>query len=168
MENKVIIENVEPENSEQAPSSNVNPAPAWDSDAPLSPGDERTWAMLAHLSVLLNLVTGFLGVGAALLIYFLFRKRSRYVAYQAMQSFLFQLLFWAGGGIIIGAMWAVVGALSAILVGILLIPVALVLTFVFALMPILALVYGVIGGVRTSSGEDFRYWLVGDWARNLI
>ena len=109
----------------------INPAPQPVVVAPLSPADERTWAMLAHLSVLLNLVTGFLGVGAALLIYFIYKDRSRYVAYQAMQAFLFQLVFWAGGGLLIGAMWAIVGALSAILIGILLIPFAVVLTLLF-------------------------------------
>lgn len=138
------------------------------SPQPLSASDERTWAMLAHLSVLLNLVTGFLGVAAALVIHLVYRERSRYVAYQSMQAFLFQLIFWAGGGLLIGIMWAVVGALSAVLIGILLIPFAVVLTLVFLLMPILALVYGIIGAVKTSDGEDFRYWLVGDWALNLM
>ncbi len=124
--------------------------------------------MLAHLSVLLNLVTGFLGVGAALLIYLIYKERSKYVAYQAMQAFLFQLVFWAGGGLLIGAMWAIVGALSAILIGILLIPFAVVLTLIFLVMPVVALVYGVIGSIHSSNGEDFRYWLIGDWALNLI
>jgi len=150
------------------PAAPANPAPRPEAPAPLSPADERTWAMLAHLSVLLNLVTGFLGVAAALVIYMVYRNRSRYVAYQAMQSFLFQLIFWAGGGLLIGAMWAIVGALSAILIGIVLIPFALILTLVFALMPVIALVYGVAGGVQCSNGQDFRYWLVGDWALSLF
>lgn len=47
----------------------------------MSPTDGRTWAMLRHLSVLLNLVTGLLGTLAALVIYLAFRDRSRYVAY---------------------------------------------------------------------------------------
>ncbi len=145
-----------------------NPVPQSTVVSPLSPADERTWAMLAHLSVLLNLVTGFLGVGAALLIYFIYKERSRYVAYQAMQAFLFQLVFWAGGGLLIGAMWAIVGALSAILIGILLIPFAVVLTLIFLVMPVVALVYGVVGSIQCSNGEDFRYWLIGDWALNLI
>ena len=149
-------------------SVSVNPAPQQVVATPLSPADERTWAMLAHLSVLLNLVTGFLGVGVALLIYFIYKERSRYVAYQAMQAFLFQLIFWAGGGLLIGAMWAVVGALSAILIGILLIPFAVVLTLLFLVMPVVALVYGVIGSIQCSNGEDFRYWLIGDWALNLV
>ncbi len=146
----------------------TNPAPAAYAPQPLSPADERTWAMLAHLSVLLNLVTGFLGVGAALLIYLLYKDRSRYVAYQAMQAFICQLLLWAGGGVLIGIMWAIVGALSAILVGILLIPFALILTPVLLVFPIIALIYGIIGGIETSKGKDFRYWLVGDWALSLV
>lgn len=152
-----------------APSAQPNAMPAYsNTPQPLSPSEERTWAMLAHLSVLLNLVTGFLGVAAALIIHLVYRERSRYVAYQAMQAFLFQLIFWAGGGLLIGAMWAIVGALSAVLIGILLIPFALILTFVFLLMPLVALVYGVVGAISSSNGEDFRYWLVGDWALSLI
>jgi uncharacterized Tic20 family protein len=158
--------NTEEEVKNVTPVSNPTPQPMV--VAPLSPADERTWAMLAHLSVLLNLVTGFLGVGVALLIYFIYKDRSRYVAYQAMQAFLFQLVFWAGGGLLIGAMWAVVGVLSAILIGILLIPFAVVLTLLFLVMPVVALVYGVIGSIQTSNGEDFRYWLIGDWALNLV
>ncbi len=124
--------------------------------------------MLAHLSVLLNLVTGFLGVGAALVIYLVYKERSRYVAYQAMQAFLFQLIFWAGGGLLIGGTWAFVGALSVVIIGLLLIPLAIVLTLVFLIMPLIALVYGVIGAIQCSNGEDFRYWLIGDWALNFI
>ena len=52
---------------------------------PLSPSEERTWAMLAHLSVIVNLFTGFFGPIAALVIYLLFRDRSRYVAYHSLQ-----------------------------------------------------------------------------------
>jgi uncharacterized Tic20 family protein len=158
--------NVTPE--PDAESNTANPIPSATASQPLSPADERTWAMLAHLSVLLNLVTGFLGVGAALLIYLIYKDRSRYVAYQAMQAFLMQLLFWAGGGVLIGIMWAVVGALSAILVGILLIPIALLLTPILLVFPLIALGYGVYGSVETSNGKDFRYWLVSDWALNLM
>lgn len=135
---------------------------------PLSPSEERTWAMLAHLSVLLNLATGFLGVFAALLIYLLFRDRSRYVAYQSLQAFLFQLIWWGGGGVIIGITWAIVGILSIFLIGVVLIPVALIITAVVALMPLAALIYGVIAGVQTNEGRDFQYWLIGDWVRGTL
>jgi uncharacterized Tic20 family protein len=134
----------------------------------LGPGDERTWGMLAHLSVLLNLITGFAGSIAALIIYLVYKDRSRLVAYHALQSAIFQLIWWFGGGVLIGLMWAVVGALSAILIGVVLIPFAILFTFVLALLPLGALVYGVIGAVQVSQGQDFKYWLVGDWVRGTL
>lgn len=131
---------------------------------PLSQSDEHTWAMLAHLSVLLNLVTGFLGVLAALVIYLVYKERSRYVAYQSLQSFVFQLIWWVGGGILTGVAWAVTGVLSAVLIGLLCIPIACVLS----LTPLVALGYGIVGAVQCNNGQDFRYWLVGDWVRNTL
>jgi uncharacterized Tic20 family protein len=143
----------------------VPPSPA---PAPLSEADARTWAMVAHLSVLLNLVTGFLGVVAALAIYLVFKDRSRYVAYQALQAFVFQLIFWAGGGLAIAVIWGVTGALSAVLIGILCVPFALLFTVALALMPLVALVYGVYGGLEANQGKSFSYWLIGGWVRNIV
>lgn len=131
---------------------------------PLSPSDERTWAMIAHLSVLVNLVSGILGPVVAFVIYAVFKDRSRYVAYQSLQSFVFQLVWWVGGGAVVGLAWAVTGILSAILVGLILIPFACVLT----LLPLVALVWGVYGGIECSQGRDFRYWLIGDWVRGTL
>jgi uncharacterized Tic20 family protein len=50
------------------------------------------------------------------------------------------------------------------LIGCLLMPFALLIT----LMPLVALVYGVIGAIQTSQGQDFRYWLIGDWVRSSM
>jgi uncharacterized Tic20 family protein len=144
--------------------SNQSAPPPAPTLPPLSPSDERTWAMLAHLSVLLNLVTGFLGPIAALVIYLVYKDRSRYVAYQALQAFIFQLVAWVGGGVLVGLAWAVSGILSAVLIGLLCMPFACVLSF----LPLGALVYGVIGGIQCSQGQDFRYWLVGDWVRGTF
>ena len=130
----------------------------------MSQSDERTWAMLAHLSVLVNLFTGLLGPVVALIIYLMFANRSKYVAYQAMQSFLFQLVVWYG----IGIMWGIVGLLSALIVGVILIPFACVLTPFFLLGMAIAPIYGIFGAIQTSQGQDFQYWLVGDWVRNII
>lgn len=140
----------------------TSPAP------PLSTEDERTWAMLAHISVLVNLVTGFLGPVAALVIYLVYKDRSRYVAYQSMQAFVFQLIWWVGAGVLIGIIWAITGLLSLILIGILLIPFSILLTIGLALLPLGALVYGVIGAVECNQGNDFQYWLVGDWVRGTL
>lgn len=160
---------VEEEAQAEAPKAEAQtPSPYAAPTEPLTPSDERTWAMLAHLSVLLNLVTGIFGIAAALIIYLVYKDRSRYVAYQSMQSFLFQLICWAAPGLLIGVIWAVTGALSAILIGILLIPFAVILTVILIILPVIALVYGVVGGIQCSEGQDFRYILVGDWALNLI
>ncbi|HDQ34924.1 MAG TPA: DUF4870 domain-containing protein, partial [Chloroflexi bacterium] len=41
---------------------------------PLRPEDERTWAALAHASVLLDLVTGFGGLIGALVIWLMYKE----------------------------------------------------------------------------------------------
>lgn len=132
--------------------------------APLTPSEERTWAMLAHLSILLNLVSGILGVAAPFVIYLIYKDRSRYVAYHSLQSLFFQMIFWVGGGVLAGVTWALTGILAAVVVGLLCIPIALLVSAV----PLAAIVYAVIGGIQCSQGQDFRYWLVGDWVRGTL
>ena len=142
---------------ESTPSSHQPPAP-------LTPSEERTWAMLAHLSILLNLITGLLGLVGALAIYLIYQNRSRYVTYHALQSLIFQLIVWLGGGILTGISWTITGLLSAILIGLICIPFALMVTVI----PLAGVVYGIIGGIQCSQGQDFRYWLVGDWVRGTL
>lgn len=126
---------------------------------PKPSADERTWAMLSHLTILVNIPTGFLGLVLALVIYIAYKDRSKYVSYQAMQSFLFQLIWWIGGGVLTAAVWVITGVLSAILIGICCIPFALVVSII----PIAALVYGVVGAIACNRGEPFKYWLISDW-----
>lgn len=131
---------------------------------PLSPADERAWAMIAHLSILANLVSGILGPIAALVIFLVYKDRSRYVAYHSLQALLFQLIWWVGGGALVGIVWAVTGVLSAVLIGLLCLPLACLISF----LPIAAVVYGLVGGIQCSQGQDFRYWLIGDWVRGTL
>jgi uncharacterized Tic20 family protein len=131
------------------------------SPLPLSQSEERTWAMLAHLSVLANLVTGLLGPIIAFIIYLVYKDRSRYVAYQSLQAFVFQLIWWVGGGFIVALTWVITAMLSIVLVGICLIPFAILISAI----PLVAIVYGVIGGIQCNQGADFHYWLVGEWIR---
>lgn len=138
--------------------------PSYTPVQPLSPSDERTWAMLAHLSILLNLVTGFLGIIAALVIYLVYKDRSKYVAYQSMQSFIFQLIWWFGGGIFAAVLWGISAILTTVLIGLCCMPIAIVVS----LIPLAALVYGLIGGIQCNNGQDFRYWLIGDWVRGTL
>jgi uncharacterized Tic20 family protein len=148
---------------ESAPPPQPQPHPPQP-PAPLTPSEERSWAMLAHLSILLNLVTGLLGPVGALIIYLVYKDRSRYVAYHSLQSLIFQLIAWVGGGVLTAIAWTITGVLSAILVGLLCIPISLVISVI----PLGAIIYGIIGGIQCNEGQDFRYWLVGDWMRDTL
>ncbi|MDQ3567444.1 MAG: DUF4870 domain-containing protein [Actinomycetota bacterium] len=86
--------------------------------------EERTWAVLAHLSTFLNLFTGFLGPVAAGVIWLVYRDRSRMVASNALHSMLYQVVWLTA----IAVGWTVAGALTAILVGFLLFPVMILVT----------------------------------------
>ena len=131
---------------------------------PLSPSEERQWAMIAHLSVLVNLFSGFLGPVVPLVIYMIYKDRSRYVAYQSLQGLIFQIVWWIGGGVLTGVAWTITGTLSAFVIGIICIPFACIISA----MPLVALGYGVYAGLQTNQGQDFKYWLIGDWLRSTL
>lgn len=147
---------------EDAASEPLLPPPT---EKPIPTSTEQNWAMLAHLSILLNLITGILGPVVALIIYLVYKDRSRYIAYQSLQSTIFQLIVWVGVGLVIGAIWLFTGILSIFLIGLLLVPFALLATIFLLAVPLASLIYGVYAAIKCSHGEDFRYWLVGDWVR---
>ncbi len=112
---------------------------------------ERTWSVLAHLSMFLNLFTGLLGPIVALVIWLVYRDRSRAVAFHALQSIWYQVA-WV---IILGIGWTVTGLLTVVLVGFLLIPVMVILTVVpFA--------HAGYAAYKVSKGEPYRYAFVAD------
>ena len=143
------------------PESLLPPPP----DKPIPTSQEENWAMLAHLSILFNIFTYILGPVLALIIYLVYKDRSRYIAYQSLQSTIFQLIVWVGVGLVIGAIWLVTAVLSIFGIGLLLIPFALLATIFLLAAPFASLIYGIYAGIKCSHGEDFRYWLVGDWVR---
>ena len=143
--------------NEQMPQQPVAPAP-------LSPAEERQLAMFAHLGVLVNLFSGFLGPVVPLAIYLIYKDRSRYVAYQSLQGLIFQIIWWIGGGVLTGVVWTITGTLSAFLIGLICIPFACIISA----MPLVALVYGVYAGIQCNQGVDFKYWLIGDWFRSTL
>ncbi|HUF36972.1 MAG TPA: DUF4870 domain-containing protein [Anaerolineales bacterium] len=127
----------------------------------MSEKDERLWAALAHASILLNLLTAFLGVLTPLIIYLVYKDRSQFVARHAMQAFVFQLVWWVGGGILVGLSWTAVGFLSLVIVGILCVPIAILIS----LIPVAACIYGIVGALQAYEGRAFRYWLIADWVK---
>ncbi len=131
---------------------------------PLTPAEEKQWAMIAHFSILTNLLSGFLGPIVPFVIYLVYKDRSRYVAYQSFQAFIFQMIWWVGGLTLASIAWTVTGVLSTVLFGLLCIPFACI----FSLMPLIALGYGIYAGIQTNQGQDFKYWLIGDWVRGTL
>lgn len=117
----------------------------------MSAQDERTWSMLAHLSVLLNIATGIGGPIAALVIWLVYRDRSRRVSFHALQSLWYQVA-WA---VILFVGWFVTGILSIIFIGLLLIPVMLIATLV-------PFVHQCYAAYKVYQGVDYRYPIIAD------
>ena len=144
------------------------------------PTDEWTTAALAHASALLTLVlvtAGGVGVLIGpivpLVMYFSYRERSRFVAFHALQAFVYQVacilaytVIAAVLGGMVGLAWTVSGTLSAVLIGLLLMPFALLLTLLMVLallgLPLGWAGYGVYAAYQVYQGRDFRYWLIGE------
>lgn len=113
--------------------------------------EERTMSVLAHLSIFLNLVTGFLGPVAALVIWLVYRDRSSRVAFQALQSMWYQVA-WL---VVLFAGWAMTALLMLVLIGFLLVP-------VMALITIVPFVHGAYAAYRVSRDGEYRYPLIAD------
>jgi uncharacterized protein len=113
--------------------------------------EERTWSVLAHLSIFLNLVTGFLGPVAALVIWLVYRDRSSRVAFQALQSMWYQVA-WL---VILFVGWTITTLLMLVLIGFLLVP-------VMALITIVPFVHGAYAAYRESKDGKYRYPLIAD------
>ena len=119
--------------------------------AVMSAQEEKSWSVLAHLSVFLNLFTGFLGPIAALVIWLVYKDRSQKVAFHALQSMWYQVA-WL---VLLGIGWAFTGLLMLILIGFLLVPVMALLT----LVPFANAAYA---AYEVGRGSDYRYPFVAD------
>ncbi|HVF02961.1 MAG TPA: DUF4870 domain-containing protein [Rubrobacteraceae bacterium] len=113
--------------------------------------DERTWSMLSHLSVLLNLITGIGGPIAALVIWLVYKDRSRRVAFHALQSLWYQVA-WA---VLLLIGWTVTFVLSFVFIGLLLIPVMLLVSLV-------PFVHQCYAAYKVYQGVDYRYPVIAD------
>ena len=142
---------------------------------------EWTVAALAHASLLLTLmlspaggIGALVGPAVALAIYFGYRGRSRFVAFHALQSFadqasavLIYAILAAVLGVWVAMAWTVSGLLSAVVIGLLLMPFALLLTLLTALLLVGApfgwLGCGLYAAYQVYQGRNFHYWVIGEW-----
>ena len=117
----------------------------------ISAQDERTWSVLSHLSMFLNLFTGFLGPVAALVIWLVYKDRSQKVAFHALESMWYQI----GWLVILAVGWAITGLLTMILIGFLLIP-------VMAVVSVMPFAHAGYAAYRGSKGDEYRYPFAAD------
>jgi uncharacterized Tic20 family protein len=110
----------------------------------MSAQEEKTWSSLTHLSIFLNLVTGFLGPVVALVIWLVYRDRSPKVAFHALQSMWYQVAWF----VLLAAGWAFTGLF-------LLVP-------VMALLTIVPFVHATYAAYRVGQGTEYRYPFVAD------
>ncbi len=115
----------------------------------MTPQDERTWSVLAHLSVLAGLV-GLMPLGA-LVIWLVYKDRSPRVGFHALQALWYQIA-WL---VILVVGWSVTFVLSFVLIGLLFIPVMLIASLV-------PFVHGCYAAFKVNEGVDYRYPFVAD------
>jgi uncharacterized protein len=119
--------------------------------ATMSAEEERTWSILAHLSMFVNLFTGFLGPVAALIIWLVYKDRSQKVAFHALQSMWFQI----GWLVILAVGWTVTTLLLVVVIGFVLIPVV-------AIVSVVPFVHAGYAAYSVSKGEEYRYPFAAD------
>lgn len=144
--------------------------------------DERLWAAVAHGSVWITLIVSVLTAGSLaplsifvpLGIYFLFRNRSDYVAFHALQAFVLQLIGTVGALalLFVGSVVWVIGLILALIsvvvaVGFILVPlwalVGVLFLMVVCALPIAMLLFGTIAAVETYHKRDYRYPYLAQW-----
>jgi len=120
---------------------------------PLLPrGELRIWAVLAHLLAIGGYMTGFglLGWVGPLVIWIKQRKTDPFVAFHALQSLFFQLI-WTG----------------LLFVGIRLIWLMPELIYCWVLGSAVPVVWCIIAAIKAHQGQWYQYPLVGHWALDL-
>jgi uncharacterized protein len=117
----------------------------------MSVQDERMWSMLAHLSILLNLITGIGGPIGALVIWLVYKDRSPRVGFHALQSLWYQVA-WI---VILAVGWIVTTVLMLVFVGFLLIP-------VMALASLIPIAHQCYAAYKVNQGFDYRYPFIAD------
>ncbi len=144
--------------------------------------EEKLWASIAHASIWVTMLGGFLTAGFTipisifipLVIYLMFRKKSDYVVFHALQAFSLQILGTVGVlalAVVGGLAWGIgmIIALLAIFVlaGIVLVPlwaiVGIVLALVIFTAPIAALLLATIAAYQTYNRHDYRYPFISRW-----
>jgi len=118
----------------------------------MTPQEEQTWSMLAHLSVLLALV-GLMPFGA-LLIWLIYKDRSEKVRFHALQALWYQVAW-----IVILLAYSLVAVLLSVVTFGLAVLVVVPIAFLIGLVPI---IHGCYAAYQVNQGIEYRYPYVAD------
>lgn len=109
------------------------PPPAAPAAVPLNPSEERLYATLAHLGII---IAGFV---APLIFWLIGKDRSRFVDNQGKEALNFSILVMIG---------YVIGVITVpFLIGLLILPVVWIVSLIFCIQ----------GGIAANKGVDYRY-----------
>ena len=105
---------------------------------PMSPADQRAWAIATHLSAFLAafVALSFLG---PLIMYIIFRDRGAFIRHHSAEALNFQLTMWIGLIISVPLMLVLIGLVTA------------------GAIAMTMLVCHILGAVAASQGRDYRY-----------
>ena len=112
--------------------------------------DDKMWGMLGHIGAVAGYVGGVGQWVVPLVIFLIYKDKSKFVAFHALQSLVFQSLL-----------------------GLIVLAVTLVTCFLFAIPAVLIGLTVSIGGaialgLKANNGEWSEYPLVGAWARRQV
>jgi uncharacterized protein len=139
--------------------------------------EERVLAGLAHGSVLLGpLTNGVGGIATTLVVWLIQRDKSAYVAFQALQALVYQVVAFLVTGLVTCCWFAVwmlmwVPTMAANPQAYRdLPPTGMWIGLALAIVPIavwlVTMAYGLVGAVRTLGGHHFRYAILGKWLKS--
>ncbi|RCK69596.1 DUF4870 domain-containing protein [Desertihabitans brevis] len=119
--------------------------PGWSQGAPAGPpvsqSDEKTWGTLAHVGMLVGgfLSTGFLAFVVPLILFLVYKDRSPWLRYNAVQALNF--------GILAAIVSVVSVILSTVLIGFL----------TWLAIGVLGLIFGIQAAMKANNGEFYKY-----------
>lgn len=111
----------------------------------MSPSDEKTWAVIAHLSALAAMLIGFAFLGP-LVVYLIKKDDSPYVRQHAAAALNFQLSW---------LIWGIVLAISGVIL--LFVLIGFVLLFCLLIGLIAWLVFVILAAVKANNCELYKY-----------
>lgn len=149
--------------------------------------DDRFWATVAHASLWFTVLANFASATAIvpvlvfvpLVIYLVFKERSPYVAFHALQAFCLQLICTVGVvfAVVVGAIVYVLGILMAavlvvVLVGVVVLPLWIIigalLLSALGVVPLVGLVYATLASYQIYQKQDYRYPYLANWVDSQI